>query len=295
MRPNSNQLSALSRLFSPRLIREIAQKGRSPLFARLIDQSGILRSTNTDMHVSHAFVSAFETLRTSGLRSEYVYKAAIANNILIGRHSLNTASMLTEFRIGPSKADLVILNGTGTVYEIKSERDSLARLPSQLENYRKAFARTYVISGENHLDQIMDSVDDSVGILSLERWNRIKTIRAAEDNFQYICPRTILASLRINEARTILENANITIPEVPNTLVRHTMENLFEKLDPISLHTSLVETLKLTRSVRTLSPALSSYPKELRPVILETKLRPNEHARLIQIMDTPIVDALKWN
>lgn len=295
MRPNSNQLSALSRLFSPRLITEIAQKGQSPLFPRLINQSGILHFTNIDMCIGSVFVNAFKTLRISGQRSEYVYKAAVANNILLGRHSLNTASMLTEFRIGPSKADLVILNGTGTVYEIKSERDSLARLPSQLENYRKAFARTYVISGENHLNHLIDSVDDSVGILSLERWDRIKTIRTAEDNFQYICPRTILASLRINEARTILEKANVPIPEVPNTLVRHTMEKLFERLDPISLHNSLVETLKITRSVRTLSPILSNYPKALQPVILETKLRPNEHDRLIQIMDTPIIDALKWN
>ncbi|MEI9986083.1 MAG: sce7726 family protein [Aliidongia sp.] len=53
---------------------------------------------------------------------------SVTQKILMGKHSLRTASMLNEFRAGSCKADLVILNGTATVYEIKSERDSLTRL-----------------------------------------------------------------------------------------------------------------------------------------------------------------------
>lgn len=45
----------------------------------------------------------------------------IANKILLGKHSLNTSHMLSEFRVGYNKADVVIINGTSSVYEIKSE------------------------------------------------------------------------------------------------------------------------------------------------------------------------------
>jgi hypothetical protein len=133
----ATQLSALSRLFSPSVFREMARKGRSTLFAQLFTQSGLLEKKTTDVRtVSAAFDIAFSVLRRAGTRDEYVYRAALTHNILLGTHSLNTASMLTEFRAGSCKADLAILNGTGTVYEIKSDRDSLSRLVTQVENYR---------------------------------------------------------------------------------------------------------------------------------------------------------------
>ncbi|WP_142763968.1 sce7726 family protein, partial [Klebsiella pneumoniae] len=82
-----------------------------------------------------------------------------------------------EFRIGSCKADLIILNGTGTVYEIKSERDSLSRLHNQITNYRKAFGKIYVIAGSEHIDDVLKTTESTIGVLSLTRWNRISTIR----------------------------------------------------------------------------------------------------------------------
>ena len=112
-------------------------------------------------------------LRKAGQRDEYVYRAALTHNILLGRHSLNTASLLTEFRAGSCKADLAILNGTATVYEVKSERDSLTRLENQLLNYRKVFAKVYVIVAEQFLQQVIDKTTADIGIMSLATMPRI--------------------------------------------------------------------------------------------------------------------------
>ncbi|PKG80047.1 hypothetical protein CXF80_18020 [Shewanella sp. Actino-trap-3] len=68
-------------------------------------------------------------------RYEYFYKNTIANNRLLGRHSLRTAAMITEFRVGRNIADCVIFNGSSTCYEIKTEFDSLSRLDAQLDSY----------------------------------------------------------------------------------------------------------------------------------------------------------------
>ena len=54
-------------------------------------------------------------------RHEYYFKNTIANKRLLGSHSLNTATMLSEFRVGRNIADCVILNGQSTCYEIKTE------------------------------------------------------------------------------------------------------------------------------------------------------------------------------
>ena len=101
------------------------------MFCRLIGQTGIGGRCGAHATVGDAFNSAFATLKIAGFRDEYVYRAALTHKILMGTHSLRTASMLSEFRTGACKADLVILNGTATVYEIKSERDSLIALQTR--------------------------------------------------------------------------------------------------------------------------------------------------------------------
>src|SRR5581483_181282 len=108
-----------SRLFSATVLRELARKGRSPLFARLASQSHLLHTLSASERVYNAFETAFSFLRREGYRDEYIYKAALTQRILLGKHSLQTASMLNEFRVGECKADIAILNGTATVYEVK--------------------------------------------------------------------------------------------------------------------------------------------------------------------------------
>lgn len=105
------------------------------MFARSLRETELFDHAETlGITVGEAFNEAFALLRQTGLRNEYVYRSALTHNLLLGKHSLRTACMLNEFRIGSCKADLIILNGTGTVYEIKSERDSLSRLQNQITN-----------------------------------------------------------------------------------------------------------------------------------------------------------------
>jgi hypothetical protein len=177
----AEQFAAISRLFSSTVIRELARKGRSPLFARLARQSRLLQSLSASERVYNLFEVAFSVLKREGYRDEYIYKAALTQKILLGRYSLQTASMLNEFRVGDCKADIAILNGTATVYEVKSERDSLARLERQIRAYSTVFARIFVIAAESHVDAVIASVPDNVGVLRLNRRHQISTVRDAAD------------------------------------------------------------------------------------------------------------------
>ncbi len=164
--------------------------------------------------VKDVFDNAFKTLKTAGLRDEYVYRAALTQKVLMGTHSLKTACMLNEFRAGASKADLVILNGTATVYEIKSERDLLVRLANQIENYKKVFAKVYVIVGENHVRSVTQTMPDEVGVMCLSRRYQISTEREAYDRTDRICTATVFESLRSSEARSILVDLAVAVPDV---------------------------------------------------------------------------------
>lgn len=58
------------------------------------------------MRVHAIFDAAFSLLQREGYRHEYIYKAALTHKILLGKHSLHTASMITEFRVGECKLSL---------------------------------------------------------------------------------------------------------------------------------------------------------------------------------------------
>ncbi len=289
-----SQLSALSRLFSSGVFRELASKGCSPLFARLLDQTGLLRNCLGGENVASAFEAAFSALRKSGVRDEYVYRAALTKNVLLGRHSLHTASMLTEFRAGVCKADVVILNGTSTVYEIKSDRDSLTRLPNQLANYRKVFARIYVIVSDASLQEVVDSTPSDIGVMNLVRWNRIRTVREAPDRSDLVCPVTIFESLRLAEARTILRELDVLAPEVPNTMLHSAMRRCFEGLDPAQVHNQMVRVLKRTRNLAPLGQLIDQLPASLQPAALSIQVRQADHKRLVEAVNTPLDKAMHW-
>ena len=295
MAQNVTQLSALSRLFSSSVLHEMAKKGCSPLFSRLFVQTGLSSSQRIDQGtVGEAFDAAFAVLRDSGLRNEYVYRAALTHNILLGRHSLNTSSMLTEFRTGSCKADLVILNGTGTVYEIKSDRDSLARLDNQITNYRKVFAKIYVIAGERHIQEVVRRTTSDIGVMSLVREGQIHTVREAIDRSGLVCPVTIFDSLRMAEARAILQNLNEPIPEVPNTILYAAMRECFSRLEPAEVHHQMVKILKKTRSLVAVGSLIDQLPAALQPAALSIKVRRSDHKRLLDAVRTPLNDAMAW-
>lgn len=292
---STTQLSALTRLFSAAVFREMAKKGRSGLFCRLCEESGVIDSVRPYATVGDTFESAFEILKVVGHRDEYIYRTAISQKILMGTHSLRTASMLNEFRAGNSKADLVILNGTATVYEIKSERDSLARLATQVENYKRVFAKVNVIASEMHINGILETVPDDVGVMCLSKRYQITTIREAIDCPARICPVTVFESLRIAESVEILEAMGVMVPEVPNTQ-RHTMlRELFSALEPATLHMEMVRTLKRSRNLAPLGDLVDRLPKSLQAIALSVSVRRSDHSRLIDAITTPLDAALNWS
>ncbi len=295
MANNKAQLAALSRLFSSAVFRELAKKGRSGLFRRLMDSAELAVQWGPQATVGDAFDSAFEVLKVAGKRDEYIYRAAISHKILMGIHSLRTASMLNEFRAGSCKADLVILNGTATVYEIKSERDSLSRLGNQVENYKRVFAKVNVIASEDHIEGVLSTVPHDVGVLCLSKRYRISTEREAINCPERICPMTVFESLRSAEAVAILKAIGLEIPQVPNTMLHASLRSLFIGLDPATLHFEMVRTLKRTRNLASLSELVDQLPDSLQAAALSIPVRRADHNRLVEAVGTPLHAAMAWS
>lgn len=69
------------------------------------------------------------------------------------------------FPSGKSRADIVVVNGHFTGYEIKSDLDSLQRLPSQIKEYDIYLERNYIVVGEKFAQKAYDHVPEYWGII----------------------------------------------------------------------------------------------------------------------------------
>jgi hypothetical protein len=285
----------MARLFSPSVIREFARQGKSSLFSRLIGELAPWGLYSSNMSVGELFDCAFGVLQKKDFRNEYVYKAAIAHKVLLGTHSLKSAVMINEFRVGSCKADTVILNGTSTVYEIKSERDSLSRLENQISSYQDVFAKVNVIVGRNHLNLVLSSVPTEAGVLLLNDRFQISTIREAMDSPGKTKPDSIFDSIRLDEAKKILKLYGFNIPNLPNTLISQALKKDFVKLSPEEAHHGMVKVLRATRSMTSLQNFVSNLPLSIQQAVLSANLRKQDQARVINAINTRVSDALKWN
>lgn len=290
----SAELSACSRLFSSTVVQELARRRRSASFARLVAETGLLTGRRSLSIVGDVFDAAFDFLKRTGSRDEYIYRAALTHRVLLGRHNLRTATMLSEFRAGSSKADVVILNGTTTAFEIKSDRDRLDRLERQVADYRRVFANVVVIASQAHVERIKHTLPPDVGIMCLTPRYQISTLREPVDRPERISPLAVMESVRISESKAMLKLIGHPVPDVPNTEIYQALKSTFEKLSPELVHGAMLETLKITRSQLPLAGLLNRLPRSLQAAVLTVPLQRRDHERLLAALATPLSEALLW-
>jgi hypothetical protein len=211
----------------------------------------------------------------------------------LGKHNLNTAFMLTEFRVDDCKADAVVLNGTSHVYEIKSEMDSFERLDRQLTAYHKMFDFITVITTERLFKAVEERVPPEVGIRVLaEGRYRFKTHgcrREAISNKANVDPIVIFNSLQRQEyLKIIKEEFGVSLRHLPNTQIYGEAKKFFAQLAPETAHDKMVEVLKLRKQTRRLVDFIMEVPDSLKAASLSIRLTNEERNRFLGLLNRGI-------
>ncbi len=198
-------------------------------------------------------------------RNEYVIKNTIANNVLLGKHSLNTATMLSELRIGTNKADCVIINGSSTCYEIKTEFDSLKRLPEQLDAYTRSFDKTYVVAHKKHLNALYHQYErtPNFGIIESTSTGRLSDKIKAPQNENFDTD-LMFNTLRKDEYTNIAKTVIGELPEIPNTQTFRFCKEVFLSLPSHEANKLFKANLKHFR--KNDHKFLNSLPKSMKNV-----------------------------
>ncbi|NWC28677.1 sce7726 family protein [Pseudomonas tolaasii] len=276
-----DQARLLSRVLSRPIFAALARGDDPRKLFRSLYESNLI---NYSWSVREILLYAYKAL-CSVYRNEYVYKAAIANRIVFGRHSPRTTAMSIELPVRRSIVDVAVFNGTSTAYEIKTSYDSPRRLVTQTPDYLCAFDKVYVVTHPDSAKSYADVCDERVGVLALDSKDRLKVIRVASGNKNNIDPRSIFRILRRDEYVCALEKLQSAPIDIPNGLIAGHCEEFFSKLDVETAHSVFLAAMRQRTITQKNVRFVSSLPEFLRVLGYSTPLSGQQRQRMLSILD----------
>lgn len=211
-----------------------------------IQHSEHFRSVLSDKNISllrtykSAITDFYQELKLNH-RNEYFYKNVLLNSLLIQNGKISSCSALTELPVADSKTDMIFIdeNDVGTVYEIKTELDTLNRLESQIQDYYKAFPYIYVVTSSSHLQQLEQVLEGTnVGIIELTNDNEFVYRKEAAYNANSLSHDVLFRILRKKEFESIVLKYFGKLPGVSDFVYYGTCLELRELLRLIKVGAS---------------------------------------------------------
>lgn len=280
---SASNLNALAKMVSnaglQRILSDPDGKKSGRQFKNLLTKSGVEldRKCTLNELIEHSY-----THLLSHYRHEYLYKSALLNSYILKHYSLADTVLLNEFKIGNSKADAVLVNGTNKVFEIKTELDTPERLSTQIQDYYKAFSEVFIVVHHSHITRYMHLVDKKVGVMSFSN-NIIEIIRPALPDMSQLDIVTMMKSLRKDEYLTVVRELNGKLPTVPPvSLFKCCLEILLQfAVDEVQREFLKVikKRINPSRNEFVLHPDL---PDSLRLSCYHSKLNENNYLSLIK-------------
>lgn len=244
-----------------------------PYFDRIISENNALESFSKcvkryikieDVTVGEAISKIYHFMDCE-YRNEYFYKNTILNQLLVRKHDLYNTAALTELPVGDSKADLIMINGHGIVYEIKTDLDNLIRLQNQINDYYKVFSYVYVVVGSKQLSHVERFLEDQkVGIYELTINGKLICRKNAFCNKENLSYQTMFQVLRKKEFESILLKHFHRLPEVNNFEYYRECLKWLERINIITLQKDVMQCLKARTLMLVENKFEERVPYELR-------------------------------
>ena len=268
-------------LFSTSIIKRLIADGKQDFlkFSKSIEIVG----SRENVCIRSIFDSAYLQLLSS-YRNEYVYKNAIADKLVRGTHRFSKNCFFsTEFRVANSLADVVVANGTTTVFEIKTEFDSFERLDGQLSDYSKAFDHIHVVIPEKKIDCWESKIPKRVGVTVLSNKYTLRELRPASSNIENFDLQVMFSCLRRSEFITAIKNQFGYIPECKPVELKARCRELFLTLEPLVAHAEFLAALKSREMRCEKIELLKNAPSSLTSALISANLSLKEMARLNEV------------
>ncbi len=252
----------LKRFFSKAVLHDLLSGNAGGIFDRVVRRYVV----EPEGKPYEKLISEIYSYMDREYRTEYYYKNTMLNKLLLKKHDYRKTIVLTELPIGSSKADFIMINGKGIVYEIKTELDNLDRINSQIDDYYKAFSEVVIVTYEENIDKVLEIVPETVGIMKLTKRRALRTIRESKAINNRLDYYTMFKILRKYEFESILMMQGYDLPKVNQFQYYRECFNLIQKINIDVLQKLMLKELKKRMRIETVEFSMD-VPDELRFLI----------------------------
>ncbi|WP_386693264.1 MULTISPECIES: sce7726 family protein [unclassified Lonepinella] len=279
-------------------LRQLSQIFTAPMFAKIVRDNDtelflkkIIKYYPIDCFCDNlSLIQGLYKYLMENYRCEYIYKNKLFLDI-IRNHRLKETVVLNEFKIANSKADLVMLNGSIRIFEIKTELDDLSKLSKQIEDYQKVATEVTIVTNENNIDKLEPYANRDIGIVVLDQKHKLEEIKKANYNNSFLSFDALFRVLRKQEYLDMVLNNFGYIPNVPNMRIFRVCYELLSKLKVEDFQKQVLEILKKrelqSRNLKLLRS--SRTPRELKYMCNTLNFNANEYDRLHLFLSREIV------
>lgn len=216
-------------------------------------------------------------------RFEYIYKNEIYMYILKEYNISNDDGILSEVKSGSSIADLVYLNGTSKVFEIKTEIDNNKRLLEQVLSYSQLFKEIIVVTYMENAQKLIDVLPLHVGIMIFVKNGEFNILREPQEFTKNFNKQIMFQTLRRKEYENIILTKFGEIPNVSDAEIYDECFKKFDKLNTNDAHDEMIRQLKL-RSNKSLLKRTRKWPKSISFLIENSKLKKVDREKLNELL-----------
>ena len=260
--------------------------------------------TAPGVSVREVYEQAFETCRQETVKRDWWYRVRLMELWKAADPELTRISIIPEFRIGNSIADILAVgpNGDITAIEIKSGHDTLERLANQLNDYTRMAPRTMIITSPAMATSVLAATGMNTGVAILDGADgddgddgQLVILRAPQRDTSQLEPRLIADMLRRGEAEQALTWAHQRVPHGPNTRIRTLLANSFERgLTAKQASYAAGTALYTMRSSARLNPFLNTLPDCLIPAALDQQPSPTQQQRMNERLNMDSTAFIQW-
>ena len=99
--------------------------------------------------------------------TDKIIRVALKQNLLDQHHGEQNTKIVEELglRHGIARIDIAVINGILHGYELKSDADTLDRLPSQMEIYNSIFDKVTLVVGKHHIFSAITLIPEWWGVV----------------------------------------------------------------------------------------------------------------------------------
>lgn len=166
-------------------------------------------------------------------RNEYFYKNELLNQIFIPLiQNQKNATLYKEWYVNHSWFDIAIFEEgkSPAIFEIKSDLDSIKRLPKQISNYYGITPNVNILCSIGLVNKVLNIIPEETGLYVLDSDAKIRKVRGAKNRWVDYQPYQAFELLRSNEKTNLVPDLYSGIMNDRQSVKSYYQLEYFQKL-----------------------------------------------------------------